>query len=191
MEGTGRIQTSESKIDSVLFNKDFAFEHIDGIDGIRSIESTNRIYGIYMILLESGLLYAHKGILNVSEKAAIYLGLKLEDKCRYLLEHYLKSHGIYELDRIVESSYRAELKGNMTECRKIIIKHLKNCPIGEWIPIAQFLDYIKILDKHFLTDQVKYITYLSDKYRVYLEYIYAYRDTWEEYDELKKKEIYE
>ena len=23
------------------------------------------------------------------------------------------------------------------------------------------------------------------------EYIYAYRDTWEEYDELKKKEIYE
>ena len=157
------------KIDSVLFNKDFAFEHIGGIDGIRSIESTNRIYGIYMILLESGLLYAHKGILNVSEKAAIYLDLKLEDKCRYLLEHYLKSHGIYELDRIVESSYRAELKGNMTECRKIIIKHLKNCPIGEWIPIAQFLDYIKILDKHFLTDQVKYITYLSDKYRVYLE----------------------
>ena len=57
----------------------------------------------------------------------------------------------------------------MTECRNVIIKHLKNCTIGVWVSVKQFLDYIKIMDKNFLVNQVKSISYFSDKNRVYLE----------------------
>jgi hypothetical protein len=34
----------------VLYNKDFVFKDIGGVEGIHSIENTNRIYGIYMLL---------------------------------------------------------------------------------------------------------------------------------------------
>lgn len=44
------------EINNALNNKDFVFEELGGITGIRSIESTNRIYGIYMLLVEADLL---------------------------------------------------------------------------------------------------------------------------------------
>jgi len=130
------------KIDSVLLNKDFLLKDLSGIDKIGSIEDTNRIYGILMLLVESNLLYASGDTMDAAEKAETFLSLRLEDKCRYLFKHYLKSRRIYELRRIVESDYKTELKGNMTECRNVIVKHLKNCPVGAWVRIGQFVDYI-------------------------------------------------
>jgi hypothetical protein len=107
--------------------------------------------------------------IKVSSNAEKFLGLKLGDKCKHLFNHYLKSSKINEVNRIVESNYNTELKGNMTECRNIIIKRLKKCPVGMWVSIEQFLDYIKIIDKKFLIHQVKRITYFSDKHRLNLE----------------------
>ncbi len=157
------------KIDSVLFNKDFVFEEIGGINDIRGVESTNRIYGIYMLLEESGLLEADGNVINVTGKVGTFLSMRLEDKCKYLFKHYLKSRRIYELERIVESEYKTENKGNMTECRNVIMKHLKRCPVGMWVSVKQFIDYIKIADKKFLMDQVKYISHYSEKHRIYVE----------------------
>jgi len=170
------------KIDNVISNKDFVFKEIGGIDKIRSIESSNRIYGIFMLLLESDLLLAIGDIMNISEEAETFLGLRLEDKCRYLFNNYLKSRRIYELHRIVESDYKAELKGNMAECRNVIVKHLKDCPVGTWVSIGQFVDYIKMMDKSFLKNQVKYISYFSEKYRDYLE-------PWVEWEEVEGRFI--
>lgn len=157
------------KIDSILSNKDFVFEHMGGIDKIRSFERTNRIYGIFMLLMESGLTYEKGNTMGVSQEAESFLSLKLEDKCRYLFTHYLKSHRIYEISRIVESDYKTGFMGDMTECRNVIIKHLKNCPVGMWVSTEQFLDYIKRMDKNFLINQVSRIAYFSEKHRVYLE----------------------
>ena len=162
-------KSSFVQINSVLLNKDFVFEWLGGIDKIQSFEDTNRIYGIYMLLREAELISENGGRVNSSEKAKEFLDLRIEDKCRYVFEHYMKSQRIYELGRITESEYRAETNGNMTECRTTIIEHLKNCPVGMWISTSQFIDYIKIFDKKFLINQVEYITCFSDKHRMYLE----------------------
>ena len=157
------------KINNALNNKDFVLDYIGEIAGIRSIENTNRIYGIYMLLVESNLLYETNNAIQVSYHAITFLSLNLVDKCKYLLKYYLDSYKIHEVNRIVESNFKTELYGNMTECRNIIIKHLKNCPVGVWVSTSQFLDYVKIMDKNFLLDQVKYISYFSEKHRGYLE----------------------
>lgn len=70
----------------------------------------------------------------------------------------------------------------MTECRNVVIKHLKNCPVGMWVSTRQFVDYIKMMDKSFLIDQVKYISYFSEKHRVYLE-------PWVEWEEVEGRFI--
>jgi hypothetical protein len=127
------------------------------------------MYGIFMILMETDLFEIKGKTLKVSNSGEEFINFTLVDKCKYLLEYYLKSTEIFEVDRIIESDYKTELKGNMTECRTTVIKHLKNCPIGMWISIEQFLDYIKITDKNFLMNQVEYISYFSDKHRMYLE----------------------
>lgn len=170
------------QIDSVLLNKDFVYEEINGIDKVRSFESTNRIYAIYMLLRESDLICEKDGFISSSEKAEEFLNLRIEDKCISVFRHYMKSRRIYELSRIDESRYQTELKGNMTECRTTIIKHLKNCPVGIWISTSQFIDYIKRLDKNFLISQVRYITYYSDKFRDYLE-------PWVEWEEIEGRFI--
>lgn len=113
------------KIDSVLSNKDFVFEYIGGIDNVRGIESTNRVYGIFMLLAESGLICENGDIMSITGEAEAFLKLRLENKCGYLFKHYLKSRRIYEVGRIVESGYKTECMGNMAECRNVVIKHLK------------------------------------------------------------------
>ena len=162
-------KSSFLQIDSVLLNKDFVFEYIGCMDKVCSFEDTNRIYGIYMLLRESEMICEKDGLMSSSDKANEFLDLRIEDKCRYVFRHYLKSQRIFELSRIAESKYQAEFMGNMTECRNTIIKHLKNCPLGMWISSSQFIDYIKMFDKNFLIHQVKYITHYSDKHREYLE----------------------
>lgn len=85
------------------------------------------------------------------------------------MKQFYETYKDYELNRVIESDYKTKLKGNMEECRKIIMLHLKNCPTGKWIAVEQFLDYIKRMNKNFLIDQVKNITYYSHKYKIYLE----------------------
>lgn len=156
-------------INNALYTKDFVLGDIGGIPDIRSIDDANRIYGISMLLVAAELLVPSNNTLKVSHNAAHFLSLNLVDQCKYLLKHYLESSKILEIKRIVESKYRTERDGIMTECRNVIIKHLKNCPVGVWVSSSQLLDYVKIKDKNFLLDQVEYITCFSEKFREYLE----------------------
>jgi hypothetical protein len=91
------------------------------------------------------------------------------DQCKTLFEYYLKSQRINELHRIVESVFRTAVAGNLETCREVIIKHIRRCPVGLWVRISQFMDYIKMQDKNFLIDQVRYISCFSDKHKIYTE----------------------
>ena len=162
-------KSSVLKINNALVTKDFVSGEFRGIDNIRSIDDANRIYGISMLLVAANLLFETNNIFRVSHNAELFLRLNLVDQCKYLLKHYLESNIIHEVKRIVESSYKTERDGNMTECRNVIIKHLKKCPVGVWVSSSQLLDYVKIKDKNFLLNQVDYITCFSEKFREYLE----------------------
>jgi len=168
-EGQFPSKSAITKMNNVLFNKDFVFKDLGEINKIHDIQDTNRIYGIYRLLVEADLLLEDDDTIGIYDKAEEFLTFSTEEKCKYIFKHYLKSKEIYELNRIVESDYKTSLKGNMSECRNIIVKHLKDCPIGKWIPVSQFIDYIKRIDKSFLINQVRSISYYSDKLKVYLE----------------------
>lgn len=157
------------KMNNALINKDFVFKHLSEINNINNWQETNRIYGIYSLLTESDLLVQEDDTIKISDIGEDFLSRSIFDTCEYFFKCYLKSKKIYELNRIVESDYKTKLKGNMQECRKLIVEHLKKCPVGKWIAVEQFLDYIKMMNKNFLIDQVKSITHYSDKHRMYLE----------------------
>lgn len=157
------------KINKVLINKDYVFKYLSEINNISNFQETNRIYGIYSLLAESDLLVENDDIIEVSDKAEEFLELSNSDKCMQLFKCYLKSINIYELNRVVESDYKTEFKGKMEECRKIIAEHLKNCPVGKWVAIEEFLDYIKMINKSFLINQVGSISHYSEKHNMYLE----------------------
>lgn len=65
------------KMDSEFINKDFVFEYIGGIDKIYNIDSTNRIYGIFILLAKSSLFYANGDIVNVSKEAETFANYKV------------------------------------------------------------------------------------------------------------------
>lgn len=169
-KGLMPTKSTALKIDSVLLNKDFVFHSIDGIKGIRSINDTNRIYGIYMILFSSSLLsYSYDYLNLIANQTTAFHSMKVDEKCKHLLNHYIKSTYINELGRIVESDFITQKNGYLRDCRKIILKHLRNCPVNKWLSTAQLIDYIKIADKDFLRAQVGKIIHFSDKHKEYFE----------------------
>ena len=146
------VKNSIIKIDDALYNKDFVFNDIGSIDKIRGFEDTNRIYAIITFLMNANLIYCSRNILRLSEDVDTFLKFNIKDKCEYLLQTYLASKSIFEIKRILESDYKTKFKGDMKKCRSTIINHLKHCPVNVWISIKEFLDYIKITDKNFLSD---------------------------------------
>lgn len=171
------------KMNNVLINKDYVFKYLSEINKINYFQETNRIYGIYSLLVELDLLVVEEDdTIEISDIAEGFISLSASDKCEYLFKGYLKSKNIYELNRVVESEYKTKLKGNMSECRKIITLHLKKCPIGKCIAVEQFLDYIKRMNKNFLIDQVKSIIHYSDKHKMYL-------DPWCDWEEIEGRFI--
>ena len=155
-------------INDVLYNKDFILDDIGDIKDIKNIEDTNRIYAIFMIMLESNLLKI-KNKIEVTNSAGSFLADSLVKKVQFLFKNYCNSGRIFEFDRIVESEFSSRKKGDMSSCRRVIIKHLKQCPVGEWIAVAEFINYIKMKDKNFLKNEVGELRYYSDKHKVYLE----------------------
>lgn len=176
------------RINDILSHKEFFLKEREmytgetGIETIKKFKETNRIYGIYMILFSCSLLYVKGTKSLVSQKVESFLQESIEDKCKFLLQGYIKSHYIFEMDRIVESNYKVEVRRGMEACRKFIIKELKECPVGKWIKISQFLDYLKQKNKNFLINEVGGIIYFSEKHRIYLE-------PWVEWEEVEGRFI--
>jgi hypothetical protein len=166
-----RLPTKRSvlKMNHALSNKDFIFKDYGQIDWINNIEDTNRIFGIFMLMAASYLIRTDGKTIRTTGEAFTFRKQNPIDQCKTLFEYYLKSQRINELHRIVESVFRTAVAGNLETCREVIIKHIRRCPVGLWVRISQFMDYIKMQDKNFLIDQVRYISCFSDKHKIYTE----------------------
>lgn len=85
-------------MNNVLINKDYVFKYLSEINKINYFKETNRIYGIYSLLVELDLLVVEEDdTIEISDIAEHFISLSASDKCEYLFKGYLKSENIYEL----------------------------------------------------------------------------------------------
>lgn len=163
------------KINEIIPNKEYllgasgAYGRDLGVENIGNFNGASRIYSIYMLLLESLLLFAPRDKCEVTPLADSFIKESIERKCKRLFAGYLTSNAIFELSRIPESDYRVEKKGSMENCRRFIMEQLKKCPAGKWIDATQFVDSLRQIDKNFLLKEVGSIEHYSEKHRGYFE----------------------
>ena len=79
---------------------------------------------------------------------------------------YLCSN-IYESDRIRELKLDTERTGNMSNCRKTILKYLSVSPVDQWVSVADFNNAVKKDDRKFLVREVGDIFSYDSYYRYY------------------------
>ncbi|EHJ00385.1 hypothetical protein CDLVIII_3839 [Clostridium sp. DL-VIII] len=166
-------KTAMVKMNEVLTNKEIFYGN--DISQIRVIDNTTRLYGISKLLLESGILEIQNETLVLGNCADDFLMMKTVEKCKFLLEAYIKS-GVDELRRINELKIKTDYNGNYSTCREVVLKYLKMAPIDEWIEKEQLLKFIKKLDRNFLRKIVGTIY----TYYEYDHYYYPDQNSWEE-----------
>lgn len=167
------------KVNQVLENKEIITEDFGDIGDIRIIEQTNRIYGIFQIMLTYGIISEKDGILELDVKANEFLKLNHVDKCIELLQAYIESEQIDEIKRMMEikvNTYNKE--PYFKTCREVILKYLSLCPVGNWIDMTEYARIVKRNDRKFLTKQTGSI----DSYDYYYRYYTDRTQAWEEFE---------
>jgi len=159
-------KTAFLKINEVLVNKEILTSDFDDLSNIRNIEQTFRIYGLSNLLREAKLIEEAEGRIVLGLRAKEFLKASCQDKCEMLLDAYINSEKIYELDRIRELKMRVSVTSNLRSGRELVLKYLSHCPVNEWIEMNEMLTFIKKNDREFLTDIVgEILTY--DEYNHY------------------------
>lgn len=163
------------KINEALENKEPLTEDLNHIGDIRTVEQTTRVYGVSLLLIESGILKERDGIFAVENKAEEFLKLNIVDKCDMLLKAYIES-GINELDRIREIKTRITGQPRFKSCREVILKYLLGCPVDKWIPVSELLKFIKKNDRNFLVKLTGEISTYDDYHRYYCTRYQSWED---------------
>lgn len=165
-------KTAMVKMNEVLINKEIFYQN--DISQLRVIDNTIRLYGISKLLLESQILEIKNETLVLGDYADDFLMMKTAEKCKFLLEAYIKSD-TDELRRINELKIKTDYYGKYSTCREVILGYLKMVPIDEWIDIEQLLKFIKKSDRNFLRKIVGTIY----TYYEYDRYYYPNQNSWE------------
>jgi hypothetical protein len=159
------------KIDDALVNKE-----VITVDSIRNFQETTRIFGLYMLLLAVEVIKQEDGVLTLTPQAVDFIKQCSVDMCGMLLEAYIVSSSIYELDRVRELKVKTQYDPSFEKCRETILKHLCECPVDKWISLQEFLKNIKKTDRNFLSERVGEIWSYSD----YDSYYYGRSQGWSE-----------
>jgi len=166
------------KINEVLEFKEPLNSSFTNLGEIRVIEQTTRIYGLSRLMIEAGILQETEGVLVVGDKGEQFLKIDIVSQCKILLNAYLESSSIYELDRIREIKLKTERDARLKGCRELILKYLAQCPENSWISMGELLHFIKKNDRKYLTNVVGEILSYDDYHREY----YSENHSWEEVD---------
>lgn len=164
------------KIGHVLETREVVPEAEGTIEEIRNSRETTRIFGMYMMLITAGIIREDNGVLALKTQAEQFVRFNPAEMCRTLLNAYMDSKFIYELDRIREIKIKTRYHPSFSKCREIILKHLCRCPAGKWISMLEFLKNIKKTDRYFLVDLVGEILSYSE----YDRYYYSRMEEWYE-----------
>jgi hypothetical protein len=147
-----------------------------GVEEIRNVKETTRIFGLYMLLISSGIIRAENGSVVLTPKSGDIVKQSPVEMCSTLLNAYIEASSINELDRVRELKIKTAYHSHFKKCRETILKHLRKCPIDEWISMSEFLNNIKKTDRYYLTEQTGEILSYSE----YDRYYYARSQGWHE-----------
>lgn len=149
------------------------------IENIRSIEDTTITYGIMKLLRNSLIVRIEKGEFYIDNLfCEDYAKQNKVEKVKYLLENYTREGiGIDECSRIQSGKFHIQNPiPEYGKARKIIIEHLKQCPVNEWIDVDELKKWIRINNYYFLR---KYTGEVLKKHEYFNEYFEASHEDFE------------
>lgn len=142
-------KSSILKMNSVLTIKEWETVDYEEVEEVRNVEKTIRLFGLFQLMKASSLIQLDNNQIRLGEKADTFLKLTPVEKCKLLLEGYKNSQSIEELGRIPEHKLEWDYNHPL-HCRELILNHLSQCPLNEWISIQELMISIKKEDRKFL-----------------------------------------
>ncbi len=131
------------------------------IDDIRSINDTVVIKGIFNLLIANKVIDNKKEVFCLGKNYKEYIKLNKLEKIRYLLNGYLESDIINEIDEMDSGIYSYEYI-NFSKPRKFILEIIKKLPIDKWVSMENFFNEIRKKDVRFIRKAVGKVLKKSD-----------------------------
>ncbi len=144
-------------------------------EGIKNIDDTVIMKCITDLLVSAKVINNTKDIYTLGSNYKKYLKLNKIEKAKLLLNSYLKSNSINEIERMRSGIYKCDFK-DFTYIRYFILDALKKLPINEWVSSGAFIEQIRMKDGNFIRHHLGEVTKKEEYYN------WFYNCNYEEFD---------
>ena len=121
----------------------------------KDIEKSVIVNGIFNLLLTSEVINNQEDYFSLGSNYKEFIKLNKYDKVRYLLNNYLISLSINEIEEITIAKYSYVI-ATLHKPREFILETIKKLPINEWIEGPNFFKEIRKKDGDFLRKEMAY-----------------------------------
>ncbi len=137
-------------------NIDYEIEN-NTIDNINDIKDTIIVNGLFNLLVSAKIIDNKKEYFTLGKNYKDFIKLNKISKIRFLLEEYLKSNVINEVEEIKIGSYRYDY-ADFEKPRNFILETIKKLPINEWVNVSDFRKQIRMKDGNFIRKYLGMVT---------------------------------
>ena len=128
---------------------------------IKTTDDTVIMKGITDLLISAKVLNNTKDVITLGSNYKNYLKLNKIEKIQLLLNSYLDSNTINEIDRMRSGIYDYQDE-NLSPVRNFILEAIKKLPIEDWVDIEEFREQIMMKDGNFIRAALGKVLHKND-----------------------------
>ncbi len=140
-----------SKKDCLKFINAFNIKEINKRvdEDIKTTDDTVIMKGLIDLLISAKVINNTKDVITLGSNYKNYLKLNKIEKIKLLLNSYIDSDKINEVERMRSGIYKYNYE-NFSDVREFILNAIKKLPIDEWVDINDFREQIRMKDGNFI-----------------------------------------
>ncbi len=141
---------------------DFSRNVNKSIFEINDMEDTVVLLGLFELLVAAGVINNSHEYLELGKNYKNYIKLNKYEKIRFLLNCYLETDLINEIDLMNSGIYRYN-DNDFSSARDFILDAIKKLEIDKWISVEDFIEQIRMKNSDFIRDDIGRV-YRKDEY---------------------------
>ena len=141
-------------------------------EDFKTTDDTVIMKGLIDLLVSAKVINNTKDVVTLGSNYKNYLRLNKIEKIQLLLDSYINSNEINEIERMRSGAYRYDFK-NLYPIRDFLLEAIKKLPIDEWVDINEFREQIDIKNGSFIRNALGTVLKKSD----YDNWYYACSDS--------------
>ena len=142
-----------------IFNIQEINKRVD--EDFKTTDDTVIMKGLIDLLVSAKVINNTKDVITLGSNYKNYLRLNKIEKIQLLLDSYIDSDEINEIERMRSGVYKYNFK-NFYPIRNFLVEAIKKLPIDEWVDINEFREQIRMKNGNFIRNALGTVLKKSD-----------------------------